>query len=150
MMSKSNNINNPNNMNTINKSNPDQIITKYGAKINNETMVAYFEHLINKIFKLLSMHFEDRNYGKFYTGSWKTLDTYLHSLLCELAGGNELILDDKYFIELLNNLENLKDTKSQYEIYRSQIFKCIEICEKIIGNLDYSTHQEGVEKDGQE
>ncbi len=112
-----------------------KIKTKYGAEINNQTMTEYFEDLINKIFKLLSMHFEDKNYGKFYDGGWNTLDSYLYSLLCELAGGNKLIINDKYFIELLNNLENLQDIKAEYNMYRSQIFKCIGVCEKIIVNI---------------
>jgi len=119
-----------------------EIRTKYGAGISCETMVEYFEELINKIFKLLSMHFEDKNYGKFYDGTWNTLDKYLYSLLCELAGGNKLIINDKYFIELLVNLENLQDIKVEYKLYRSQIFKCIGICEKIINNLN---NQEGVD-----
>lgn len=102
------------------------IKTKYGAKISNEVLVEYFQNLINKIFKLLPLHEENV----------QTLDTYLYSLLCELAGGNRLIIDDKYFIELLNNLENLQDIKNEYKIYRSQIFKCINICKKIIENLN--------------
>jgi hypothetical protein len=107
-----------------------ELKTKYGAEISNEAMVEYFEMLINKIFKLLPLHEE----------CCMTLDTYLFSLLCELAGGNKLLFEDKYFIQLLNNLENLQDIKCEYKKYRSQIFKCISICKDIIDNL-----KEGVE-----
>lgn len=99
--------------------------TKYGAEIDSETMVEYFQLLINKIFKLLPM--KEQNI--------LTLDDYTYSILQEIAGGNKLILNDKYFVELLCNLENLSEIKGDYKKYRSQIFKCINICQKIIDNL---------------
>lgn len=99
--------------------------TKYGAEINNETMVEYFQTLLGKIYKLLPMLEEN----------CLSLDCYLYSLLCEIAGGNKLIYEDKYFIELLNTLENLSSIKGQYKKYRSQVLKCTNLCDKIVNNL---------------
>lgn len=112
------------------------IRTKYGAKIREETMAQYFERLVGRIFKLLGMHEKDRDYEKYFANTYETLDSCLSSLLSEVAGGNKLILEDVYFIQLLNNLENLQDIKTEYKKYRSQVFHCIGICKKIIENLE--------------
>jgi hypothetical protein len=100
------------------------MITKYGAEINNNTMADYFEMLIGKIFKVLPL----------YEESCETLDSYLFSLLKELCGGKRLILENKVFIELINNLESLSLIESHKE-FKAQIFKCTNLCKKISNDL---------------
>lgn len=117
--------------------------TKYGAEISNEIMVEYFQSLLGRIYKLLPMHKDDKNYNKM-PSAWETLDDYLYSLLCEIAGGNKLILEDKRFIELLNNLENLFAIKEEYKKYRSQVFKCTNLCKKIIDTLKKGVDDNGI------
>jgi hypothetical protein len=98
--------------------------TKYGGEISNVAVAEYFEMLIGKIYKTLPM-FEDSN--------CLTLDSYLFSLLKELCGGSSL-LEDKYFVELIANLESLFFIDNQKK-FKSQVFKCTNLCRKICDRL---------------
>jgi hypothetical protein len=102
----------------------EQLITKYGLNIPNITLMSYFKGLIGKIYKFLPLREENCN----------TLDLYYTYIMKELNGGNKLILDDKLFIELLLNLEGVIDIED-FKTYRSQILKCISVCQKIINDL---------------
>ena len=96
----------------------------YGGNIDNENLIKYFKSLIGRIYKLLPMKEE----------KCLTLEKYLDNLMNELAGGNELILDDYIFIMLLCDIQILF-TIENIDTYKSQVFKCIKVCEKIIQQL---------------
>jgi len=96
---------------------------KYGGDIDKETLISYFNRLIPRIHKLLYEKEE----------GCKTVEINLKNLMIEISGGNELIYKDKIFIELLNNLEVL--TIIEERLFKSQIFKCMSICKKIVSDL---------------
>lgn len=98
---------------------------KYNGKIDNESLQDYFKNLIGRLWKILPLK-EQQCF---------TLDKYLFNLKLELMGGEELLLKSGLFIELLNNLEALT-TMEKKEDYKPQVFRCINICEKIISKLN--------------
>jgi len=97
---------------------------KYGGSLSEKSLQEYFKHLINRIWKILPM--KEQN--------CLTLDKYLFNLKIELVGGEEMLLNNGLFVELIFNLESLNNLTLKDE-YKPQIFKCINICEKIINNL---------------
>jgi hypothetical protein len=97
---------------------------KYGSTIDKKDLIEYFEMLRTNIWKLLPIRDHE----------FDTLETYFNSLMLELCGGNKLIVNDKYFIQLINNLESLLDCENQ-DKFKSQVFKCTDICKKIIKNI---------------
>jgi len=97
----------------------------YGGNIDSDNLIKYFKAMIGRIYKLLPMKEE----------KCLTLEKYLEALMNELAGGNKLLLDDYMFIMLLCDIQILFTIEDLKE-YKSQVFKCIKICEKIIQKLD--------------
>jgi hypothetical protein len=102
----------------------DFITNKYGGNIDKDSLQEYFKNLIGRLWKILPLKEQQ----------CLTLDKYLFNLRLELMGGEELLLKSGLFIELLNNLEMLA-TMEKKEQYKPQIFRCINICEKIIAKL---------------
>jgi hypothetical protein len=102
----------------------EKLKNKYGGDIDINSLQEYFKHLINRLWKILPM--KEQN--------CLTLDKYLFNLRIELMGGESILLNSGLFIELINNLESLSGLDKKEE-YKPQIFKCINICEKIINKL---------------
>jgi hypothetical protein len=100
------------------------IKTKYGY-MDKSDLVEYFERLRKRIWKILPM--KDDNCA--------TLDEYLNHLMVELSGGNEITLKSGLFIELIINLEPLRYLDEKKD-YKPQVFKCTNICKKIIKKLE--------------
>ena len=98
--------------------------TKYGAEVDNKALIEYFEILIGKSFKILPM----------FEKEVESLPKYLDYLMIEVAGGNELLLNNGVFLELLANLESLSMIKD-HKTLRAQVFKSTNLCSKIIENL---------------
>ena len=90
--------------------------TKYKFKILKYTMEDYLKSMVNKVFKLLPM----------YEKKDETLSKYFVSLMNEIGGGNELLCQNKYLLELINNLEGLM-LLDNHEEFRAKVFKCINI-----------------------
>jgi len=101
------------------------MINVYGGDISNDDLKLYFKRLINKIFKLLPL--KEEGCG--------TLEQYFDSLMLELCGGEELFYHHEMFLELIFNLYSLKDLE-EIKLYRSQVFKCINICQNICNKLE--------------
>ena len=86
----------------------------------------YLNYLISSLFKGLCLKEE---------GS-ETLIEYLSSLLRELVGSKGLIEFLKYdarFVSVMNRVQYLIQEKNiSYEIFRSEIFTCINIINKLL------------------
>lgn len=96
--------------------------TRYG-ELPNELVGNYFQLLINNVYKILCLREDD----------CPTLCQYLENLLRELIGSQELITELQYnglFLSLLATLESLV-TEIDYDNFKSDIFKCINIINKL-------------------
>jgi hypothetical protein len=99
--------------------------TKYGGKIDSEELIDYFKKLTNQIYKCLPMH----------EANTPSLSLYIESLLIELGGAyRTIILSDDIFLKLLSNLEPLLTIEDHIK-YRRQIFKCTNLCTKMIQKI---------------
>lgn len=95
--------------------------TKYGGQIKGEPFDDYLNKLIKRIYKILPMKQEES----------KTLNKYINFLMIELSGGDKLLIEHRIFIELLFNMESLNQIED-IDLFKSQVFKCINICKKIL------------------
>ena len=113
--------------------------SKYGANIEDKVLIDYFVMLVGRIYKMLPM-LEKND---------ESLDSYFQSLMSEIAGGNQLILQDKYFLKLLFLLESLEMAKKEndYKLYRSYIFKCTNLCQRIVEDLSLGNKEKRVDVD---
>ena len=94
--------------------------TKYGT-ISNSDLVLYFNRLINKIYKLMPLK-ENKDI---------TYDKYLEKLIKQLSGGNNFIISDSLFIEILFNLESLFEV-DDVKLHNSIVKENISICQSLI------------------
>lgn len=96
--------------------------TKYG-QLPDESLFNYLDRVINSIFKCLPLK----------ENECETLEQHLESTLRELIGNKKLILqlnNDALFLSLLGTLNNLID-EDNFKKYRSDIFKCIGLVNKL-------------------
>lgn len=92
--------------------------------IPNEFFINYFDFLISKVFKCLPMKENNEI----------TLSTYMESLLRELIGNKELIIELKgspIFLSLLGKIEYLIQNEVDMKTYKKDIFDCITLIEKL-------------------
>ena len=90
----------------------------------NESMVNYYEFLINKVFKALPMK-EEGN---------PDLIKYLDSLKREIIGNMALVNNlkfDGYFITLLNKIQFLINEDYTNAVCRKTVFECIDLVNKL-------------------
>lgn len=94
------------------------------SNFNDAYIINYFDFLINKVYKCLPMK-ENREV---------TLHIYMESLLRELIGNRELIVELKgspIFISLIGKLEYLIQNDVDIKTYKKDIFDCINLIEKL-------------------
>ena len=98
------------------------MILKYGIEIDDAAIAKNIDRISNQIFKLLPTREEG--------GEWLAP---LQNLIFEIAGMNELFLDQIDLFSLLCNLEALKTLKAEDDFmrYRNIIFNCLSIMTKV-------------------
>ena len=99
--------------------------TIYGVPIEEPLVENYFRNLVNLFFKILPIRENEET----------TLAAYMKSLLVELIGCRELIVEvhnDAAFLTLLATLQYLIDhPEAPVSKFRSEVFKSISICNKL-------------------
>lgn len=97
------------------------MITKYHIDIPNEVMEKNIIRLTNQLWKLIPMW---ENGEKWI----KQLDT----VIIEIAGLNEIFIQDPRFLQLLSKLEGLSALDNiEFSIYRKTVFECISLLQEI-------------------
>lgn len=99
--------------------------TKYG-KIKNYTTWFYIDNLTGFTYKILPI-FEEKSISQY--------NIYINDLINELFSYDN-IMDSKYFLKLILNLEALKDPKpdkneSVHQYVKRKVFECRNLAEKI-------------------
>lgn len=95
------------------------INNKYNLNIDNIDIELYLINLKNKIYKLLPLREEGKEWNK-----------YLNTILIELSGFNELFLNKVELIALISKLEGLYKLED-FILYRRTIFECLNIVEDL-------------------
>lgn len=91
--------------------------TNYG-EINNKQVIAYFDKLVNRVFKILPMSEENSD----------TIDEYVNSLVRELIGNSKILYGEELLI-VVGTLKGLP--YENHKLLKSDIFKAIDIIEKV-------------------
>lgn len=95
-------------------------MTKYNFEIDDKIYEQNINRLTNQLWKLIPMREHEEN--------WKgQLDT----VLIELVGLNEIFNVNSKFLILLSKLEGIKNSESDFMIYRKTVFECISLLREI-------------------
>lgn len=95
--------------------------TKYGFGFPQEVIQKDVIRLTNQIWKLIPMkeHEED----------WKK---QLDTVIIEIAGLNEIFIQEPQFLQILSKLEGLKiEEDVEFQIYRKTVFEIINLLQEI-------------------
>lgn len=89
-----------------------------------EYLINYIKYLIDKLFSVLYT----------YENSRDTLSSHIESIIIELRGNKELISKIKYdpkFVTLISTLVFLSENNCEHKTVKKEVFKCIDIVEKL-------------------
>lgn len=101
--------------------------TKYGS-IPDQVVISSLERLKGKVYKILPMREE----------KCITLNEYIESLIRELVNTESLIVSLQFegeLLSLISTLEGLTDSTIDFQTFRSDVFKSLDIIKKMVGNL---------------
>ena len=94
---------------------------KYNINFPMSTIDQDMKRLINQLWKLIPMRENEENWDK-----------QLNTVIIEIAGLNEIFIQDPRFLQLLSKLEGLNVLNDiEFPIYRKTIFECISLLQEI-------------------
>lgn len=97
------------------------MITKYYTDISDEVMEKNIVRLTNQLWKLIPMRENEEDWDK-----------QLNTVIIEIAGLNEIFIQDPRFLQLLSKLEGLNVLNDiEFSIYRKTVFECISLLQEI-------------------
>jgi hypothetical protein len=89
-----------------------------------EMLMNWFKYLTGRVFKILPLS----------ENSPDTLRNYMESLMVELTGSKALLKKIRYdgnFMSLLSTLQYFIDNECKHDVYKREVFKCIDLIQKI-------------------
>ena len=92
------------------------LINKYGFDFADDVIKKNIKRLTNQLWKLIPMRENKEDWQK-----------QLNTVIIEIAGLNEIFLQDPQFLQLLSKLEGLKVVDVEFSKYRKTIFESIEL-----------------------
>ena len=95
-------------------------------QIENDKLQIYFKRTHNSIHKLLYLREEN----------CETLPQCIESLLDELFAADELLWGNQFFAQLIFNVQSLKFCIDEFKKFRSRVFYCENICDKIYQQME--------------
>ena len=90
--------------------------TKYEFYIPQDVIDKTIMRLTNQLWKLIPMRENEEDWKK-------QLDT----VIIEVAGLNEVFIEDPQFLQLLSKLEGLKIIDTEFNVYRKTVFESINL-----------------------
>ena len=97
------------------------ITTKYGFDVSSEVLEKTVLRLTNQMWKLIPMRENEEDWEK-------QLDT----VILEIAGLNEIFIEDPQFLQLLSKLEGMKVTPTDFYLYRKTVFEAISLLRGVL------------------
>ena len=98
-------------------------LTKYNFNVSDDSVEKNVARLTNQTWKLIPMRENDEDWQK-------QLDT----VILEIAGLNEIFLEDPQFLQLLAKLEGIRavEAVTDFYIYRKTVFESIGLLRGLI------------------
>ena len=95
-------------------------MTKYNFDFSKEVIQKDVIRLTNQIWKLIPMREHEENWQK-------QLDT----VIIEIAGLNEIFIEEPQFLQILSKLEGLKvQTEIEFQTYRKTVFEILNLLQE--------------------
>ena len=94
---------------------------KYGFDIPNKSIEKIVKRLTNQIWKLVPMYENEEDWQK-----------QLNTVILEIAGLNEIFVENPLFLQLLAKLEGLKSLDVDFSFYRKTVFESISLLRGLI------------------
>ena len=93
----------------------DITINKYDLEISSEeSFEKNVSRLTNQVWKLIPMKENNEDWEK-----------QLNTVILEIAGLNEIFIEDPQFLQLLSKLEGIKIQNPEFSLYRKTVFEAI-------------------------
>ena len=91
------------------------MMTNYGFNITTEEAFdKNISRLTNQMWKLIPMRENEEDWKK-----------QLNTVILEVAGLNEIFIENPQFLQLLSKLEGIKTKEPEFNIYRKTVFESI-------------------------
>lgn len=94
---------------------------KYGFKISQESLEKNVARLTNQMWKLIPMRENNEDWEK-----------QLNTVILEIAGLNEIFVENPQFLQLLAKLEGVKAIDTEFGLYRKTIFESISLLRGVL------------------
>lgn len=96
------------------------IATKYGFNISSNVLDQNVTRLVNQLWKIIPMRENDEDWAR-----------QLETVKIEIAGLNEIFVQDPRFLQLLSKLEGLQIEKDiDFPVYRKTVFEAISLLQE--------------------
>lgn len=95
--------------------------TKYGFEVSTDILEKTIKRLTNQMWKLIPMRENNEDWEK-------QLDT----VILEIAGLNEIFIENPQFLQLLAKLEGVKAVSPEFSIYRKTVFEAISLLRGVL------------------
>ena len=96
------------------------IATKYGFDISTSVLDQNVTRLVNQLWKIIPMRENDEDWAR-----------QLETVKIEIAGLNEIFIQDPRFLQLLSKLEGLQIEKDiDFPVYRKTVFEAISLLQE--------------------
>lgn len=93
------------------------MMTNYGFNIvTKEAFEKNISRLTNQMWKLIPMKEKEEDWKK-----------QLNTVILEIAGLNEIFIEEPLFLQLLSKLEGIKSIESDFGLYRKTVFESISL-----------------------
>ena len=96
---------------------------KYDFDIPISSVEKNITRLTNQLWKLIPMRENDENWEK-----------QLNTVILEIAGLNEIFVENPQFLLLLAKLEGLNSVSTEFELYRKSVFESISLLRGLLKN----------------
>lgn len=95
--------------------------TKYGFEVSTDVLEKTIKRLTNQMWKLIPMRENNEDWEK-------QLDT----VILEIAGLNEIFIENPQFLQLLAKLEGVRTINPEFSIYRKTVFEAISLLRGVL------------------
>jgi hypothetical protein len=92
------------------------LLTKYGFNFSKEVVEKNIIRLTNQMWKLIPMYENNEDWKK-----------QLNTVILEIAGLNEIFIENPQFLQVLTKLEGLCEESVEFSLYRKTVFECINL-----------------------
>lgn len=94
--------------------------TKYGYEISQEVITQNMTRLVNQLWKIIPMRENNEDWAR-----------QLETVKLEVAGLNEIFVQDPRFLQLLSKLEGLQiEQDIEFPVYRKTVFEAISLLQE--------------------